>query len=165
MLSRRVGAVLGLGQAEAGQHRAVGDRRQQPLALLFAAGSEDHLGREHRDQQQVGGIEVAGAQLLGGNPGRDGAGPLPTVGLGDRDPGQAELAHFRARARIDLPALVVGRIAPGQALARESPHALLEVALLVAQPEVHRLAYASGHEPSADTRPPRRARQRQPDDG
>jgi hypothetical protein len=142
--ARRVGAVLGLGQAEARQDRAVGDRGKQRGALGLAARRTKHLGGKQRDEQEVGGVEVGGGHLLGGDPRGHCPRALPAVALLDGYPGEPERGHVGKRAGVELSALVVRAIAGSQALARKLPYRLAKLALILVEAEVHPSTSSSG---------------------
>ncbi len=114
---------------------AIGGSRRSRWASL--PGGFDHLGGKQRDQQEVGGVEVRRRHLLGGDTRRDRVCPLPAVALVDRDSREPERGHVGERAGIELAATVILGVARGETALGELTHRLLEVALLIAEAEVH----------------------------
>ena len=116
---------------------------QPALALLSRAGLLDYQRGQHRRQE--GHWRHAASQLLAQDRKLDQAKPLTAILLGNRYPWPTQLAQLAPQILVEAPLLGVGAHplrprALGQKLARGA----LDLALVLAQAEVHQAAFNRG---------------------
>jgi hypothetical protein len=95
-----IGPAAGLGQREGIRERAVGDPREQLLALFGRAVQQQRLGaRPDRDPPQPGEPAQRAGQLLAHDALVDDVAALPAERLGHADPVQAGAGDARRQLR------------------------------------------------------------------
>jgi len=144
VLIARVRAGFGLGEREAPELLAGGERREEPLLLRLGAVrldgvAEQRVVHRHDDRVRRAGLgDFFEREHVG-----DGVATAAAIALGRCDPHQAELAHPSDRLGGKTSPLVDGRGDRTDLLVRELPRHRLDHLLLVAQLEVHRVTSIS----------------------
>ncbi len=135
----RVGAGLGLGQAEGAEGSPLGQGSEPPLTLLVGAeevqgqGSDGHVGLP------CGGHRLVGqSDLLHGGDETDRGHADPTPPLRDEDPEQPERSHLPEQVGRTAGLLPSLRRPGGDLLLREFPTQADQFAFGLAEREVHR---------------------------
>ncbi|MEZ5143481.1 MAG: hypothetical protein R2726_13320 [Acidimicrobiales bacterium] len=142
VLMPRVGAGVGLGEAERAEGPALGQRSQPPVALVVGA-EEQERQRPDRHVGLPGGRHrlVGRADLLHGRHEADGGHADAAPLLGDQHPEQAQLAHLAQQVGRTARRLPRRRGAGRDLPAGEVPAELDQVLLGFGQREIHRAGW------------------------